>query len=173
MKEVSNYHRFYALLGRLYAVDRDEAKESLVWSFTDGRTTHLREMTRKEYDAMCSFLEERTGWKEQLKKKRSLCLRLMQKAGVDTTDWQRINDFCRNPKIAGREFAQLGVKDLDALQVKLRAIMSKGGLRSPLPSSTRRESPSPSLPRREGAEEQQCTITLYGLDGNYGKKDVN
>jgi hypothetical protein len=53
----------------------------------------------------------------------------MHKAGVDTTDWQRINDFCRNPKIAGKAFAQLGVKDLDALQVKLRAIMGKGGLR--------------------------------------------
>ena len=165
MREVSNYHRFYALLGRLYTVDRDEAKESLVWSFTDGRTTHLREMTRQEYDAMCDSLEERTGWKEQLKKKRSLCLKLMQKAGIDTTDWQRINDFCRNPKIAGREFAQLGVKDLDALQVKLRAILGKGGLRS--------LQPLPIPPPQGGGEEQQGTILLYGLDGNYGKKDVN
>ena len=137
MKEVSNYHRFYALLGRLYTTDRDETKAMLVSSFTDGRTTHLHEMTQKEYNAMCASLEERTGWKEQLKKKRSLCLKLMQKAGVDTTDWQRINDFCRNPRIAGREFALLGLKDLDALQVKLRAILSKGGLRSPLPSSPR------------------------------------
>ena len=53
----------------------------------------------------------------------------MQKAGIDTTDWARINDFCQNPKIAGKVFAKLGVKDLDALQVKLRAIMNKGGLK--------------------------------------------
>lgn len=124
-----NYHRFYALLSRLPGGDRDDMKETLVSSFTDGRTTSLREMTQKEYNAMCASLEERTGWKEQLRKKRSLCLKLIQKAGVDTTDWQRINDFCRSPKIAGREFAQLGVDDLDALQVKLRAIMRKGGLR--------------------------------------------
>lgn len=124
-----NYHRFYALLSRLPSSDRDDMKETLVSSFTDGRTTSLKEMTQKEYNAMCASLEERTGWKEQQKKKRSLCLKLMQKAGIDTTDWQRINDFCRNPKIAGKEFAQLGVKDLDALQVKLRAIMSKGGLK--------------------------------------------
>ena len=124
-----NYHRFYALLSRLPGGDRDDMKETLVSSFTDGRTTSLREMTQKEYNAMCASLEERTGWKEQLRKKRSLCLKLMQKAGVDTTDWQRINDFCRSPKIAGKEFAQLGVDDLDALQVKLRAIMRKGGLR--------------------------------------------
>lgn len=126
---VRNYSRFYALLNCLSCVDRDDMKDSLVSSYTDGRTTHLSEMTQKEYNAMCASLEERTGWREQLKKKRSLCLKLMQKSGIDTTDWLRINAFCRNPKIAGREFAQLGVKDLDALQVKLRAIMSKGGLR--------------------------------------------
>ena len=104
-------------------------KETLVLSFTDGRTCHLHEMTAKEYDDMCASLEERTGWKEELKKKRSQCLKLMQKAGIDTTDWTRINDFCQNPKIAGKVFAKLGVKDLDALQVKLRAIMNKGGLK--------------------------------------------
>ena len=126
---VKNYHRFYASFNRLPGGDTEDMKETLVSSFTDGRTTHLHEMTQKEYDAMCASLEERTGWKEQMKKKRSLCLKLMQKAGVDTTDWQRINDFCQDPKIAGKVFAQLGLKELDALQVKLRAIMSKGGLR--------------------------------------------
>jgi len=126
---VTNYNRFWAAFNGLPHGDSESEKEALVSSFTGGRTTSLKEMTQKEYDAMCSSLESVTGWKEQLRKKRSLCLKLMQKAGVDTTDWQRINDFCRNPKISGRVFAQLGVKDLDALQVKLRAIMSKGGLR--------------------------------------------
>ena len=125
----ANYHRFYALLKSLPGGRADDTKETLVWSFTDGRTTSLKEMSQQEYDAMCASLEERTGWRALVKRKRSLCLKLMQKAGIDTTDWQRINAFCRNPKIAGKEFAQLGVKDLDALQVKLRAIMSKGGLR--------------------------------------------
>ena len=124
-----DYHRFYASLRRIAVGDADDLKATLVGSFTDGRTTHLHEMTDGEYAAMCASLEERSGWKSELKKKRSVCLRLMQQLGVDTTDWQRINAFCRNPKIVGREFAQLGVKDLDALQVKLRAIMSKGGLR--------------------------------------------
>lgn len=123
-----NYARFYASLNCLPG-DREDMKETLVSSFTNGRTTHLHEMTRKEYDAMCASLEKRTGWKERLRKARSLCLKLMQKAGIDTTDWSRINDFCQNPKIAGKVFAQLGVDDLDALQVKLRAIMRKGGVK--------------------------------------------
>lgn len=164
MKEIVNYHRFYALLGRLYTTDRDETKAMLVSSFTDGRTTHLHEMTRKEYDALCTSLEERTGWKEQLKKKRSLCLKLMQKAGVDTTDWARVNDFCQNPKIAGKVFAQLGLKDLDALQVKLRAIERKGGLKSP-------QAP---LPPRGGSPRRGGVVVYgsYGIDGK-NENDVN
>ena len=89
MGKISNYHRFYASLNRLPGGNTEDMKETLVSSFTDGRTIHLHEMTQKEY----------------------------------------VNDFCRNPKIAGKEFAQLGVKDLDALQVKLRAIMRRGGLK--------------------------------------------
>ncbi len=126
---VDNYHRFYASLNRLGGIDREEMKKTLVLSFTGGRTTSLKEMTRAEYEALCLSLEERTGWRDELRKKRSLCLKLMQKVGVDTTDWACINDFCKNARIAGRAFAQLGLEDLDALQVKLRSIMRKGGLK--------------------------------------------
>ena len=128
-----NYARFYCLLKKLPGAD----KETLVSSFTNGRTVHLHEMNAKEYAAMCATLEKHTDWRVQLKKKRSLCLKLMQQAGIDTTDWQRINDFCRHPRIAGKVFRQLSLADLDSLQTKLRAIMRKGGLKqkaSPDPS---------------------------------------
>lgn len=156
---VQNYHRFWASFNRLpYPGDRDELKTALVAQFTEHRTTSLKEMTRKEYDAMCASLEERTGWKEQLKKKRSLCLKLMQKAGVDTTDWQRINDFCQNPRIAGKVFAQLGLKDLDALQVKLRAIMGKGGLKPAKP----KEVAIPSQPTERQMTVMAIPLTVMG-----------
>ena len=83
----------------------------------------------QEYDELCASMEELTGWKVQVKKARSVCLKLMQQAGIDTTDWQRINDFCRHPRIAGKEFAQLTLEELDSLQTKLRSIMRKGGLK--------------------------------------------
>ena len=97
-----NYHRFYASFNRLQNGGVEDLKETLVASFTDGRTTHLHEMTPKEYNALCESLEERTGWRDLQKKKRSLCLKLMQKLGVDTTDWTRVNEFCKNPRIAGK-----------------------------------------------------------------------
>lgn len=129
MKEIENYHRFYASLIRLSGGNTEDIKETLVSSFTDGRTTSLKEMTQKEYNAMCASLEERTGMKEQLKKKRSLCLKLMQKAGIDTTDWQRVNAFCEDPRIAGKVFARLTSEELEKLSVKLRSIQRKGGLK--------------------------------------------
>ena len=130
MGQVNNYLRFYASFNRLPGGDREDLKETLVSSFTDGRTTSLREMTRKEYDAMCASLEKRTGWKDQLRKKRSMCLKLMQRLGIDTTNWARVNDFCLNPRIAGKVFAQLGVTELESLGVKLRTIERKGGIRN-------------------------------------------
>ena len=123
-----NYHRFYALFNRLPGVDKADMKETLVSSYTNGRTTHLSEMTQEEYEAMCMDLERRTGWREELRKKRSLCLRLMTQADIDTGDWNKVNAFCRHPRIAGKEFARLGVKELESLQKKLRAIIRKGGL---------------------------------------------
>ena len=125
MSTIRNYHHFFALLKQLPGAD----KETLVASFTDGRTTHLHEMAAREYDAMCASLEDQTGWKVQVRKKRSLSLKLMQQAGIDTTDWQHVNEFCRHPKIAGKAFARLSLADMDTLQTKLRAILRKGGLR--------------------------------------------
>ena len=162
---MENYGRFWAAFNRLPHRDRESDKDVLVRSFTQGRTGSLREMTSVEYARLCESLESVSGWKDELRKKRSVCLSLMQRAGVDTTDWCRVNSFCENPRIAGRVFAHLGLKELDALQVKLRAIISKGGLRkSPL-----------QLPRgggKRGTESQTITedegwvpIGIVGLMG--------
>jgi hypothetical protein len=53
----------------------------------------------------------------------------MQKLGIDTSDWARINDFCSNPRIVGKAFRQITVDELDELAVKLRSIQRKGGLK--------------------------------------------
>ncbi len=137
-QQVSNYARFYGILrqGYKFATKElgDDFKAGVVSQFTDGRTTSLREMTRKEYDTMCDKLEEATGLllrsaKEKRRKLRSRCLKQMQHLGIDTTDWTRINAFCEDPRIAGKPFARLGNDELDALSVKLRSIQRKGGLK--------------------------------------------
>ena len=98
-----NYARFYVLLGRMPALDKDELKIQLVRQFTDGRTESLKEMTDKEYTAMCDGMQQQIGnyksreiYREELRRKRSAVLHLLQKIGVDTTDWDRVNAYLRS-----------------------------------------------------------------------------
>lgn len=133
MEKERNYARFYALLKKLPGAD----KETLVYQFTKGRTAHLHLMSDSEYRQMCSTMAQVSGYEDRqrvlrdtLKRKRSVCLRLMQKIGVDTTDWVRINGFCRDPRIAGKDFARISIDELEALSMKLRSIERKGGLKA-------------------------------------------
>lgn len=129
-QEVTNFARFYASFERIPCKgDREEMKRLYVRQYTWNRTDSLREMTKAEYDACCDALERLTGRKDEQKKKRSQCLRLMQKLGIDTTDWTRINYFCQDQRIAGKPFARLTNEELDTLATKLRSIQRKGGLK--------------------------------------------
>lgn len=144
VQEVTNFSRFYALFNKLpYEGDREEFKKSIVMQYTWNRTDSLREMTSREYEACCSGLEKLSGqdeWRrklrDELRRKRSVCLKLMQKLGIDTSDWARINDFCRHPRIAGKAFAQITTEELEQLAVKLRSIERKGGLKKKDPHLT-------------------------------------
>lgn len=128
-RKVTNYARFYSLLNKMPGMDKEELKKEIVLQYTWKRTDSLRNMTVEEYEACCDALERLTGEREELKKKRSLCLKLMQKLGIDTSDWARINNFCENPRIAGKPFARIKVDELDGLATKLRAIRRNGGLK--------------------------------------------
>ena len=130
MANERNYARFYTLLKKMPGAD----KETLVEQYTDGRTTHLRETTPQEYNKMCRDMEQVAGYDErmsdirmELRRKRSVCLKLMQQLGIDTTDWNRVDNFCLHPRIAGKPFRQISIEELEALSVKLRAIKRKEG----------------------------------------------
>ena len=97
-QEVTNFARFYALFNKLpYQGDREEFKKQIVLQYTWNRTDSLKEMTAKEYEVCCTALEKLSGqdeWRqklrEELRRKRSVCLKLMQQLGIDTTDWNRV-----------------------------------------------------------------------------------
>lgn len=127
-----NYARFYVLLNRLPTTDREELKASLVSQYTGGRTESLREMTTKEYDAMCDAMQQmdkshkaREIYRTELRRKRSAVLRQLQIMGIDTTDWDRVNAYLRDPRIAGKEFRRLTIEELETVNIKLRIIRRK------------------------------------------------
>lgn len=131
MEEFKSYGRFYMALNRIDRgkMPKEELKEMLVLQHTNGRTSHVHEMTDAEYDQCCRDME---GVRD-LRRKRSYCLKLMQELGIDTTDWSRVNAFCKDPRITGKAFAQLNENELLSLQVKLRSIKRSGGLGKPKP----------------------------------------
>lgn len=130
---METYSRFYSVFNRLpYVGDREDLKKSLVLQYTCGRTAHLHEMTRDEYNACCAGMERTlprgsdwSPYKRELKKHRSMALHQLQLYGVDTSDWNKVNAFCLQPRIAGKVFRALECEELDALTKKMRAIIGK------------------------------------------------
>jgi hypothetical protein len=126
-----NYAAFYGLLNRLPTSDREELKRSIVLQYTDGRTASLHEMSRNEYSAALEGMRklvlptERERFIQERRKRRSAVLHQMQLLGVDTANWDRVNSFCLDSRIAGKEFRDLDCGELDALLKKIRAIRRK------------------------------------------------
>ena len=115
------------------AGDREQVKDSLIYNFSHGRTTSLREMKDSEYNAMCDAMEAQlkhpgltdSEYNRELKRLRSAVLHRMQKMGIDTADWDVVDKFCSQPRIAGKRFSQLEPEDLKSLMSKLEALKRK------------------------------------------------
>lgn len=131
-QEVTNFSRFYSTFNRLpYHGNKESLKQQLVMQFTGGRTDSLRGVTRKEYEALCTELEKQVPAKprdvmaRELRRSRSEVLHQMQLYGVDTSDWNIVNRFCLDKRIAGKLFRNLDIDELGALYKKLRAMRAK------------------------------------------------
>lgn len=129
MKKVKNFARFYACLNSVQTVEKEGLKESLVSQFSAGRTTSLKEMYQEEYNAMCDSIDPKVNMKlrekVEIKKHRSAVLRRIQQLGVDTTDWNAVDTFCLNARIAGKKFYELTIDELEGMIPKLIAIAKK------------------------------------------------
>ena len=139
-----NYSRFYAVC-KAKGVDLEQYKDDLISEFTHGRTTSLKEMTDAEYEEMCDCLqndrcvsESGDEFQARRRKSRSAVLNRIQRLGVDTTDFSKVNAFCLDRRIAGKPFGMLSIDELDALVPKLEAM-----LRKPKPQ---REAKTPAMP---------------------------
>ena len=136
MENKGRFSKFWALLNRMpvMGMDRDDHKCAVVSCHTDGRTTRLSEMTADEYQEMIRDMEHIINMtpdrkRDELRKRRSQVLHRMQIIGVDTSDWECVNNLCKDSRIAGKAFRNLSVGELNMLDGKLRAIERKGGLK--------------------------------------------
>lgn len=131
-KTHSRYTRFYGLISGKTYIDKDD----MVLQFTDGRTTHINEMTNAEFEEMCDTisernLQDRNSYKEKVRKARSSVLLRIGRLGINTVDnWDEVNAFLMSPKIAGKLLYEMSLDELKSLVKKLEAIIRHGGLKS-------------------------------------------
>ena len=121
----NNYAAFYGLLKSMPGA----SKEDLVLQWTNGRTSSLKEMSELEYSLMIRQLRQQVENLEEKKKARSAVLKQFQLYGIDTTDWDAVDRFCANPRIAGKAFRYLTIAELKTLRVKMLSIRNKAELK--------------------------------------------
>ena len=121
----TNYAAFYALLKSMPGA----SKEDLVLQWTNGRTASLKEMSEREYTLMIRQLRQQIENLEEKKKARSAVLKQFQLYGIDTTDWDAVDRFCCNARIAGKPFRYLTIPELKSLRVKMLSIRNKAELK--------------------------------------------
>ena len=115
-KNNSRFARYFALTkGREHLIDKDD----IVMQFTEGRTTHLSEMTNAEFHEMCDAIEgrfNRTAHEEQIRKARNAVLLRIGRLGINTIDnWDEVNAFLLSKKIAGKLLYEMSLDELKSL----------------------------------------------------------
>lgn len=122
----------WAMIGQLPAegASTEELKRVLVSSVSKGRTDSLRELTGGELEQLRSQLRVRTGFKPRkadgkMRSKRSQVLKLIEAYGVDTKNWDAVNAFVEEERIAGKAFSQLTLEELEQLRRKMWSINRK------------------------------------------------
>lgn len=133
-----SFAKFYVLLGQMPGVN----KEDLVWQYSAMLTTSLREFYERNpigyarmvgdmqqtVNAMNKQTPRKTAVNEntaELKRLRSAVLHRLQKHGIDTTDWNRVNAFMRQPRIAGKTLGEMSIDELKAFIPKMQSILAK------------------------------------------------
>lgn len=114
-------------------------KEDIVFSYSGQKTTSLSEFfaqSPRTYWVMVYDLERKiqnTVLELQVdkivKQKRSAILKRLQKHGVDTTDWRKVNAFLEQPRIAGKRLYDMTIDEMQDLIKKLESILTKDNVK--------------------------------------------
>lgn len=126
----SKHGKFYKLLASLPDVN----KEDLVWQYSNMVTISLQELYANNivaYNHMIADLENLVkNNQDYIKKLRSGVLHRMQKLGVNTTNWQDVNLFLNDKRIAGKLLYELSCDELNSLIMKLESMLAKQIIKS-------------------------------------------
>jgi hypothetical protein len=119
--------RFNILINELFPQNKAEAKEGILSGYG---VTSSKELTQEQLVQAIEGLEkEKEKRKAPIDKpiqvKRSQCLTLLTKIGIDTTSWPKINEYLKQPRLLnGKRMYDLDLEGLEALRKKLYNILN-------------------------------------------------
>lgn len=112
----------------------EDQRRAMLYELTDGRTNSTKDLTYSEAQYLSGFLNgaaqmaENIGQQmeeKSMKKMRSAVLVRLQHLGIDTTDWDNVNAYLENKRIAGKPLYRLSYEELQSLIPKLESIKRK------------------------------------------------
>lgn len=128
MKKTHNHSQFWTLFAQMPGAD----KEQLIWEASNMLTTSLNDFLEKNpsgYKSMIAKMQNAVSTSktpnENIKLYRSGVLTRLQKYGVDTTNWTKVNAFLKQPQVAGKVMYELSVDEMRALITKLESMIAK------------------------------------------------
>lgn len=101
-----------------------DAKEHILGSYGVTSTTQL---TEKQLDEVIlrvqHIVDEKQEAKDlQIREWRHKCLKMIRECGVDTSDWNAVNAFMLDKRIAGKHLYELSLAELAILHKKLHNV---------------------------------------------------
>lgn len=132
----SIHSRFYALLAKMPGATKEVVVKQYIES---GSLTELYMNRPKDYERMLCDMQNLTNDRtpyvaqqdnvipasQEVKKLRSAILHRLQKFGIDTTDWGRVNGFLELPRIAGKRLYMMNEEEMRAFIRKMESILVK------------------------------------------------
>lgn len=104
----------------------EDAWRSMIYSLTDGRTNSTKGLTIEEAKMLADRISGKDGTDDySLKRQRSAVLARLTRLGIDTADWDRVNAYLEDPRIAGKPLYRLSYGELLKLISKLESIIKK------------------------------------------------
>jgi hypothetical protein len=104
----------------------DETRHEMIYRFTGGRTTSIRDLSTKELEQFCNRLQEKTADREILmRQKRSVVLTLATRTGIKEPDsWTNFNRWMLNSSKYKKALTEYDFEELDELTAQFRGLES-------------------------------------------------
>ena len=104
----------------------EETRHEMVYRFTGGRTTSIRDLTGKELEEFCNRLQNQVTSADMeilMRQKRSTVLTIATRTGIkEANSWSKFNHWMENSSIFKKPLNQYSFEDLDQLIRQFRGL---------------------------------------------------